>query len=307
MEFHKKLRVAKVAIIAILLSISPPPSFADGGRRLPYVANVGDPYISIFYSQPGMQMLIYPYYLKSNSLWDSNGKEMDIRVDAEGMLFRPVYSIKPNEKLTMFINGIVSTERVTIRNPATGKRETSSGLGDMVLAPSTFYKLDEGRRLGIYADMLMYFPTGDYKKGRLANVGTKQFSVEPMVFLAKGWRLGHKELYAEVGVNYLHNRENKDEHFRPGDMRQVQANLALMTGPFTMALTGRRAESAKEDKLFDQKVQNSKVRIAELGAVVVYHDPGNKYNAYFKVMQGIDGENTLKATTFLGKIWFPFY
>lgn len=307
-RFHKtKLRTVKVTFVAILLLIISHPSFADGGRRLPYAINIGDAYVSNFYAPPGWQTLVYPYYLKSSSLWDANGNQVDLDVHAEGILIRPLYSIIPNEKLVWFVNGVIQTGKVSIKNPVTGRTETSTGVGDLLLAPvSLFYKLDAKERLAIYADFFLHIPLGDYKKGRLANLGTNQFSAEPLVFLVKGWRLGTKELYTEIGVNYLYNRENKDEHFRPGDMRQIQANLALITGQWTMGLTARHAASVNEDELSNQKVRNSKVRLTEVGAVASYQAPSNKYNAYVKVTRGIDGENTLKATTILGKIWFPF-
>lgn len=73
-----------------------------------------------------------------------------------------------------------------------------------------------------------------------------------------------------------------------------------------MGLSARRATSVNEDELSNQKVRNSKVKLTEVGAVASYQAPSNKYNAYVRVMRGIDGENTLKATTIVGKIWFPF-
>lgn len=161
----------------------------------------------------------------------------------------------------MFMNAVVSQGRVSIKNPATGEWGTSTGIGDALLAPTIFHKLDEKNRLGIQIDCLMYIPVGDYQKGRLANLGTNQYSLEPLLVLVKGWRLGSKELYTEIGVHYLYTGENRDEQFRPGDMAQVGVNLALMAGRLTAGLSARHTASVSEDELYGNKVGNSKVKI----------------------------------------------
>lgn len=306
MEFHrKKLRIAKVVtIIAMLLSINPLPSFA-AGQRLPYANNVGDTYMGIFYGPPGLQMITYPYYVKANSLWNARGDKVDIDLNAEGVLLRPAYAIRFSDNFTWLLNGVVQLGKISIRNPATGERETRSGVGDLVLAPSMWFKLDKEKRWGLQIDCLMYLPVGNYKERSLVNMGNNQFSAEPMLVLTKGWQLASKELYTELELTYLYNRENRDEHFKQGDMTQVLTNLGLMEGKLTMGLTARYVASTNEDKLNDQKVPNSKVRFTEVGAAISYQ-VSPKLNLYVRVLQGIEGENTAKATTIMGKIWFPF-
>jgi hypothetical protein len=251
-------------------------------------------------------MVLYPYYLKSNSLWDESGGKVDIDIQAEGILFRPIYALRASGQTVVYINAVASQGRVSIKNPATGEWETSTGTGDLLLAPcSIFHKLDEGKRLGIYLDVFLYLPFGDYQKGRLANLGTNQYSVEPQAYLVKGWRLGSKELFTEIGVHYLYNGENRDEQFRPGDMGQIDANLGLIAGRLTVGLSARHAASVSEDEIYGNKVENSKVKITDIGASISYQI-SPKCNLYVRVMEGIDGENTAKATMIMGKIWFPF-
>ena len=96
-EYQKrKLNAVNVVIIIVmLLFINPSSSFADGGRRFPTYINVGDSYLGVFYSQPGWQMVLYPYYLKSNSLWDAKGEKVDIDISAEGLAVRAIYWTAP--------------------------------------------------------------------------------------------------------------------------------------------------------------------------------------------------------------------
>ena len=295
-----------VMLIVMLLFINPFSSFADGGRRIPLETSVGDTYLGVFYHQLGWQMVVYPYYLKSNSLWDAKGEKVDIDIQAEGILFRPIYILRASEQTAVFINAVVPVGRVSVKNPATGKWETSTGIGDIILVPfSTLIKLDEAKRLGLQLDLFIHLPFGDYQKGRLANLGTNQYSVEPFICLAKGWRWGSKELFTEIMANYLYNGENRDEQFRPGDMGRVAVNLALMADRLTVGLSARHSVSVSEDELYDHKVANSKVKLTEIGASVSYQI-SPKCNLYVRVMEGIDGENTAKATMIMGKIWFPF-
>ncbi len=95
--------------------------------------------MGIFYAPLGGQMLIYPYYVSADYMWDRDGHKVDIDLDAEGLLFRPAYHIRLNEKTTLYLNGVVPLGRVSIKNPVTGRRETSTGIGDVVLVPSIWY------------------------------------------------------------------------------------------------------------------------------------------------------------------------
>jgi len=250
-------------------------------------------------------MVLYPFYLKSNSLWDEKGGKVDFDIRSEGILVRPVYGFRADEQTVGLLNLVVPLGRVSVRNPATGKWETSTGIGDVLLTCGIFHKLDEGKRLGMYVDCFLYLPFGDYQKGRLANLGTNQYSVEPQAYLFKGWRLGSKELFTEIGVHYLYNGENRDEQFRPGDMAQINANLALIDGRLMVALSARHAASVSEDEISGHKMADSKVKITEIGASISYQI-SPKCNLYVRVMEGIDGENTAKITMIMGKIWFPF-
>ena len=301
----RKMRAINLIIIIIVMLLFPLPSFA-GGRRLPYNMNVGDGYLSTFYGQTGWQMVLYPYYVKGGSLWDARGEKVDIDIRSEGILVRPIYGIRVSQQTLWLINAVIPQGRLSIKNPSTNEWETSSGLGDVLLVPfSTFHKISEEKRLGIYVDMFIYLPFGEYEKGRIANLGTNQYSLEPQAYILKGWRLGSKELFTEIGVHYFYNGENRDEQFRPGDMGQIDANLGLIAGRLTMGFSARYAASVSEDEIYGNKVEDSKVKITEIGASVSYQI-SQKCNLYVRVMEGIDGENTAKTTMIMGKIWFPF-
>ena len=292
-----------ITIMLLLLATSPL-SFA-AGVRIPYANNVGDSYMGIFYAPLGAQMLIYPYYVSADYMWDQDGRKVDIDLDAEGLLFRPAYHIRLNEKTTLYLNGVVPLGRVSIKNPATGRRETSTGVGDVVLVPSIWYTFSKEKKFGMQLDCLFTVPVGDYKKERLVNMGNNQFSAEPMLILAKGWQLESSELYSELKFSYLYNSENSDEHFEQGDMSQIMVNVGYITGKITTGFTALYESSVNEDKFHGRKIPNSKARLAEVGSSLTYQI-SPKMNFYLRLSQVIEGENTAKTTTVMGKLWFAF-
>lgn len=293
-----------LAVGSILLLTNPLSSLA-AGVRLPYANNVGDSYMGIFYAPLGPQMLIYPYYVSSKDMWDADGNKIEIDLDAEGLLFRPAYHLRLNENTTLNLNGVVQLGRISISYPVTGKRQTSDGVGDVVLVPSIWYTFSKERKFGMQLDCLMTFPVGNYKKENLVNMGNNQFSAEPMLVLAKGWELASKELYAELKFSYLYNSENTDEHFEQGDMSQIMLNMGYITGKITTGLTALYESSANEDKLNGHKIPNSKARLTEIGSSLTYQI-SPKMNFYLRLSQAIDGVNTAKTTTVMGKLWFAF-
>jgi hypothetical protein len=93
-------------------------------------------------------------------------------------------------------------------------RDTANGVGDILLYPFMLgWKTLNGDlksdvRLGIYA------PTGDYDKGKLANVGKNYWTFEPAVSLSYMSSKTGLELSVFAGMDF--NTENNDTHYRSG-------------------------------------------------------------------------------------------
>jgi hypothetical protein len=103
-----------------------------------------------------------------------------------------------------------------------GARDTADGLGDILIYPVMFGwakgDLKYDLRLGIYA------PTGDYEKGRLANVGKNYWTLEPMVSVS--WlssKIG-TEVSAYAGADFSTRNDATD--YQSGDVFHLDATIA---------------------------------------------------------------------------------
>jgi hypothetical protein len=101
-------------------------------------------------------------------------------------------------------------------------RDTANGLGDILMYPFmlgwTNGDLKYDLRLGIYA------PTGDYEKGRLANIGKNYWTFEPTVSVS--WlssKIG-TEVSAYVGVDL--STKNDATDYQSGDVFHLDATVA---------------------------------------------------------------------------------
>ncbi len=92
--------------------------------------------------------------------------------------------------------------------------DTANGIGDIILYPFMLGwtglngDLKYDARLGIYA------PTGDFKKGKLANVGKNYWTFEPAVSLSYLSSKIGLELSAFAGVDF--NTKNNDTDYQSG-------------------------------------------------------------------------------------------
>jgi hypothetical protein len=292
-------------IIMLFFLFDPLDSFA-GCRHLPSCFNVGDGYFTYFSPVPGWrQGALYPYYSWADSCWDGKGKKISSDIDAYGIVYRPIYQFTwPNK--TLVLNLIIPQGQISMRNPSTRRRETSSGLGDIAFYPSFCIAISEKHRLGLYFDAPVTLPTGDYKKERIINMGTNQFSFEPIFGIYKGWCFDSKKLFfSELYFHYLINCENEAEHFKPGNMWQIQSTWGLAFGKSILGFAFRHYESVSKDEIFGHNAMNSEVKGTVLGPSISYQILP-KCCFTVRVENTIDGENTAKMTSIKGKIYFMF-
>ncbi len=103
-------------------------------------------------------------------------------------------------------------------------RDKASGIGDIMLYPFMLGwtglngDLKYDVRLGIYA------PTGDYDKGKLANVGKNYWTFEPMVSLSYISSKIGLELTAFAGMDF--NTENHKIDYRTGTQFHLDLTVA---------------------------------------------------------------------------------
>jgi len=104
------------------------------------------------------------------------------------------------------------------------KRDSDNGIGDILLYPfmlgwtglNSDLKYDV--RLGVYA------PTGDYEKGKLANVGKNYWTFEPAVSISYMSSKIGLELSAFAGIDF--NTKNTETEYRSGTQFHLDVTVA---------------------------------------------------------------------------------
>ena len=101
-------------------------------------------------------------------------------------------------------------------------RDTANGLGDILVYPLLFGwvkgDLKYDLRFGIYA------PTGDYDKGRLANVGKNYWTFEPTASVS--WFSSKIGLESTAFACLDFSTKNDDTDYQSGDVFHLDATLA---------------------------------------------------------------------------------
>jgi hypothetical protein len=152
------------------------------------------------------------------------------------------------------------------------KRDKASGIGDITLYPFmlgwTGLKgdLKYDVRLGIYA------PTGDYDKGKLANVGKNYWTFEPAISLSYISSKIGLELSAFAGVDF--NTENHKTDYQTGTQFHldltVAEHLPLLGGIIGIGANGFYYQQISGDSGSGAILGDFKGRTVGIGPVLSY-------------------------------------
>ena len=183
-------------------------------------------------------------------------------------------------------------------------RDTANGIGDITLFPfmlgwtSANGDLKYDVRLGVYA------PTGDYDKGKLANVGKNYWTFEPAASLSYMSSKTGLELTAFAGIDF--NTENTDTRYRSGtqfhlDFTAAQ-HLPLFGGIIGIGANGFYYQQISGDSGSGAILGDFKGRTLGVGPVLSYVTKvcGKDLAAELKWLPEMDVEKRLKGDY----IWF---
>jgi hypothetical protein len=199
----------------------------------------------------------------------------------------------------MEVKGSVTTGGGTLR-----VRDTANGIGDIMLYPFmlgwTGLKgdLKYDARLGIYA------PTGNYKKGKLANVGKNYWTFEPAVSVSYISSKIGLELTAFAGMDF--NTENNETDYRTGTQFHldftVAEHLPLFGGVIGLGANGFYYQQITGDSGSGARLGDFKGHTLGIGPVLSYATKIWKKDlvAEVKWLPEMDVEKRLKGDI----IWF---
>jgi len=188
--------------------------------------------------------------------------------------------------------------------PAFSARDTANGVGDITLIPFMLgwtnllpdFKLDT--RLGLYA------PTGEYEKGRLANVGKNYWTFEPGIM---GSWLSSKigtEVSLYAGVDF--NTRNDATDYQSGSSLHLDATVAqhlpLGKGYIGVGANAFYYQQLTGDSGSGAQLGSFEGRTAGVGPALSYVRPIGKAQllAEIKWLPELDTNRRLKGDS----IWF---
>lgn len=184
------------------------------------------------------------------------------------------------------------------------KRDTDNGIGDILLYPLMIGwtglngELRYDFRVGVYA------PTGDYEKGKLANVGKNYWTFEPAISLSYMSSKMGLELSAFAGIDF--NMKNTDTEYRSGkqfhlDFTAAQ-HLPFLGGTIGIGANGFWYQQVSGDSGSGAILGDFKGRTLGVGPVLSYITKvwGKDLAAEIKWLPEIDVGKRLKGDY----IWF---
>lgn len=151
-------------------------------------------------------------------------------------------------------------------------RDTANGFGDITVYPFMLGWTGLGGDLKYDVRLGIYVPTGEYKKGDLANVGKNYWTFEPAVSLSYLSSKIGLELSAFAGVDF--NTKNSDTEYQTGDQFHLDVTVAqhlpLFGGLIGVGATGFYYEQINGDSGSGAVLGDFKGRTAGIGPVLSY-------------------------------------
>jgi hypothetical protein len=177
---------------------------------------------------------------------------------------------------------------------AAGANDSETGFGDLAIAPMLSWHNGNHHWAAAFENSL---PTGDYKKGKLANIGKNYYTARPIVAYAyhqpNGWDLSTK-------MSYSINSENDDTNYDSGDYLAGDYAVSYQVAPaWNVGIQGYVFKQLTDDKDNGVNVGNRGQSIA-VGPAVQYQGKGwsleGKYLTETNVKNRAEGDSAwLKA------------
>ncbi len=183
-------------------------------------------------------------------------------------------------------------------------RDSANGIGDIVVYPFMLGWVGLNGDLKYDARLGIYTPTGDYEKGKLANLGKNYWTFEPAVSLSYISSKIGLEVSAFAGMDF--NTKNNETEYQTGSQFHldftVAEHLPLLGGVVGVGANGFYYQQITGDSGSGAKLGDFKGRTLGIGPVVSYMTKiwGKDLVAEAKWLPEIDVEKRLKGNY----VWF---
>jgi len=287
---EKDFWILILSVIFILLL-----SLAGSSRAMDPLDNLPCP--------PGFYFITYPFFYRVDDYLDKDGDDLpgDLGLRMSEVLFRFTY-YPPTKGSPYSLHTIVPVGRVEITNPMTGHKESDSGLGDVTLIGAIWLGKSEGYLYGNFETGTYYgvglnvdVPSGSYDKNSVANMGSNQWDIRPMLFYAGL----HGPLSVDLTLYYNFRLENKSTDIKPGDEFWLETAIGYAITKNLRIAGHLDYISGRDMEVGGIKQSDTATKLLRLGPSVTYQL--GKLNLLFKVLFDVEGENTPKGTLFWGR------
>lgn len=186
---------------------------------------------------PGLYGLAYYSYYTAPDLKDDGGHNLktasgkDLDLTLHQLALRPVYYGKAGSALWA-ANAIVPVGRLEARNFTTERKQSSSGIGDIMFGPAIFLFQEEKSMTALSFWEFVSAPTGPFSKGRARQYGTN--------YGLGYWYLQHQLAFAtsfydkspiSYDMNISYYQKFDGNHQEPADSMEVEGILGYGITP----------------------------------------------------------------------------
>jgi len=235
-------------------------------------------------------------------------------VDVDVLLLGGFYTVELQPGLYYSVGGFIPN--VWVDSEATvdtalgsfGRRDTTSGIGDITLMPAMLAWKHGSWQLD--ALLPIYAPTGDYDVGRLANPGLNYWTFDPTVGASYNNETTGFNAALHVGLSL--NTENPDTNYESGDLFHAEVSVQQLL-PLGPGFIGLGAEAFYLDQVTGDSGSGATLGDFErsswdIGPVLSYVLPGNAHNlvAELRWLPEIDTKRQLKGDYAWLKIVYQF-
>lgn len=253
---------------------------------------------------PGLYGMVYGQSLTADKVRDNDGNVVTpstFKVRATAIAPRIVWVSKEQVAGGSFgLHTIIPLVNLDV-NVAPGISQSKSGLGDVVFGP--FVGWHHRPNLHSVAAVDFFAPTGEYKKGDLANIGRNYWSAQ--LIYGTSW-IDPSGLNADAKVMYTFNRKNKDTQYHSGQELIIDYSLGWGFGNgLTAGVGGYLYQQTTNDTQNGVTIANNKGHALAIGPSIRY-DSNKGWFVTAKYQIDTQVRNRAESQAFWLKVVAPF-
>ncbi len=283
MKIANGMTLFVLVALAILLPIS---SYAEEGGSGHYTPGATATFVDALPGKDGLAVANFISYYGGSADISSFGGLVTAGIDATAWadtvvaLYRtPLKLLGGNYSVGAAIPYVWMEVEGEVQRPKLGGgtitrtvRDTANGFGDITVYPFMLGWTDLGGDLKYDVRFGIYVPTGNYEKGKLANVGKNYWTFEPMASLSYISSKIGLELSAYAGVDF--NTKNNETEYQSGNQFHldftVAEHLPLFGGIIGLGANGFYYEQISGDSGSGASLGDFKGRTVGIGPVLSY-------------------------------------